>query len=122
MSQEFSRRLRNHTTIHERCFWDALRGRKLERCRCRRQVPIGNYIADFVCLERRLIIELDGAFHGQQREYDEARTAWLGSQGFLVLRYWNSDVFDDLEGVLEGIANNCVRGKDLEMSQPIEGP
>ncbi|MGQ0634875.1 MAG: endonuclease domain-containing protein [Planctomycetaceae bacterium] len=103
MKREFARLLRKQATLHERCLWDELRKRKLDGCRFRRQAPVGNYVVDFLCFERRLIVELDGAIHKEQREKDEARTAWLESQGYRVLRYWNSEVLEDLEGVLEGI-------------------
>jgi very-short-patch-repair endonuclease len=105
MSADFARRLRRNATIHERCLWDRLRKRQVAGCRFRRQVPLGNYIVDFVCYERRLIVEVDGAFHNQQREKDATRSAWLESQGYQVLRFWNSDVLDDIDGVLEGIWN-----------------
>ena len=104
--RHFARLLRNETTLHERCLWDELRRRGIDGCRFRRQAPIGNYVVDFVCYERRVIVELDGAFHSQQSEKDEARAAWVGSQGYTVLRFWNSDVFENLEGVIEGIWND----------------
>jgi very-short-patch-repair endonuclease len=72
----------------------------------KRQKPVGRYIADFVCWERRLIIELDGGQHAEQAAYDRRRDAWLRSQGYTVLRFWNNDVMQQLEGVLEQI--RCV--------------
>lgn len=69
----------------------------------KRQKPIGRYIVDFVCLKRRLIIEIDGDQHSEQVAYDQHRDAWLRSQGYTVLRFWNNDVMQPLEGVLEQI-------------------
>ncbi len=69
----------------------------------RRQFPIEPYIADFVCLEPKLIIELDGSQHFDQAAYDNERTDFLEQRGFKVLRFWNNDVFKNTEGVLESI-------------------
>ncbi|MSR58593.1 MAG: endonuclease domain-containing protein [Planctomycetaceae bacterium] len=100
--QDFARQLRNEATIPERALWDRISNRRLDGCRFRRQVSLGDYIVDFVCHERRLIIEVDGAFHQQQQEKDASRTAWLESQGYRVLRYWNGEVLENMEGVIEG--------------------
>jgi very-short-patch-repair endonuclease len=105
MSRDFARLLRDQTTIEERCLWDRLRKRQLDGCRFRRQAPLGAYIVDFACFERRLIIEVDGAFHGQQLEKDDARTAWLEAQGFRVIRFWNNEITENMDVVLEGIWN-----------------
>jgi very-short-patch-repair endonuclease len=69
----------------------------------RRQQPIGNYIADFVCFEKRLIVELDGGQHAVQSGYDAERDGWLRAEGFTVLRFWNNDVLKNLNGVTEKI-------------------
>jgi very-short-patch-repair endonuclease len=69
----------------------------------KRQKPLGRYIVDFVCMERHLIVELDGGQHAEQVTYDHQRDAWLRSQGYTVLRFWNIDVMQQLEGVLEKI-------------------
>jgi very-short-patch-repair endonuclease len=69
----------------------------------KRQKPVGRYIADFVCIEQRLIIELDGGQHAEQHEYDATRDAWLRSEGFTVLRFWNNEVMQEMEAVLEKI-------------------
>lgn len=82
----------------------ALKGKQMEGCRFRRQHPIGNYIADFACLEKKLIIELDGGQHQEQTDYDKARSEYLNAQGWQVLRFWNSDVMENFCGVLEVIA------------------
>ena len=70
-------------------------------------MPLGTYIVDFICLEKRLIIELDGSQHLQQRDYDENRDEWLVEQGFRVLRFWNNEVFTNTEGVLMEILAAC---------------
>jgi len=69
----------------------------------RRQRPIGRYIVDFVCLEQKLIIELDGGQHAKQREYDAHRDRWLGEQGYELLRFWDHDVLQNMDSVKEAI-------------------
>jgi very-short-patch-repair endonuclease len=76
--------------------------------RFRRQQPIGPYIVDFVCLEKRLVIELDGGQHAEQPEYDAERTAWLESQGFRVMRFWNNQVLEEIEIVKEAIWKELI--------------
>jgi very-short-patch-repair endonuclease len=105
MSRDFARHLRTNMTDSERRLWHHLRHRQLEGCRFRRQAPIGPYVVDFVCFERRLIVELDGGQHTQQKHEDALRTEWLNSQGFRVIRFWNHLVFEDQETVLETIWN-----------------
>ena len=83
--------------------WQRLRGEQLEGYRFRRQVPLGPYVADFACLKARLVIEVDGGQHGEEVERDERRTAWLGGRDFRVLRFWNIDVLQQTDGVLESI-------------------
>lgn len=90
-------------TEAEALLWTRLRRRQLCGARFRRQQPIGVFIADFACMERKLIIELDGGGHGTL--HDIERDAWLKSRGYEVLRFWNKDVFGNLDGVLEAIAS-----------------
>jgi very-short-patch-repair endonuclease len=99
--------LRHDLTTAENILWSVLRNRKLKGLKFRRQEPIGIYIADFVCLEKNLIIELDGSGHNQdeQIEYDRERTIYLQSLGFRVVRFWNDDVINNLEGVLTYLGN-----------------
>ena len=101
--RERSRELRSNMTDAERKLWSALRGKQLEGMRFRRQFPIGRYIADFVCLDARLIVEVDGGQHDEQRRYDSMREQWLMGRGFRVVRFWNNDVMTNLEGVLQAI-------------------
>ena len=98
-----ARELRRNATDAERALWRHLRMWQLDGYKFRRQQPIGNYIVDFVCLEKRLIIELDGGQHAEQSNYDSERDAWLRDQRFTVLRFWNNDVLKNVEGVAAGI-------------------
>ena len=92
----------------ERLLWQALRGKQLNGYRFRRQHPIGKYIADFACIAQRIVIELDGGQHQEQCEYDEQRTAFFRVGGWQVLRFWNNDVLNNLDGVLLTITNNLT--------------
>jgi very-short-patch-repair endonuclease len=96
-------------TDTERFAWQRLRYRQIEGHRFRRQVPIGPFIADFVCLERRLILELDGGQHAEQVEKDTARTKWFESQGFVVLRFWNNEVLQNWDAVEQVIWEHLQR-------------
>jgi len=74
----------------------------------RRQQPIGKYIVDFVSFEKRIVIELDGGQHSAEQERDRERDNWLSKQGFKVLRFWDNEVLQNLEGVLEVIRDRCL--------------
>jgi len=97
-----ARGLRQHQTDAERRMWLLLRDRRLAHLKFKRQEPIGRYFADLICFQKRLIIELDGGQHNENRA-DEKRTAWLESQNFKVLRFWNNDVLKNPDGVLTTI-------------------
>ena len=97
-----SRRLRRELTPHERLLWQRLRGGALG-CRFRRQHVLGRYIVDFVCLEKRLVIEVDGDPHAEQQSYDRQRTQWLNHEGYRVVRFSNSDIQSEFDGVVEAI-------------------
>ncbi len=98
-----ARRLRTEMTDAEVRLWIQLRRRQIDGYRFRRQVPIGPYVVDFACLNARLVIEVDGGQHTEAVERDDRRTVWLESRGFRVLRFWNTDVLQRTEGVLESI-------------------
>ena len=98
-----ARRLRKDMTDTEQFAWARLRSRRFAGYKFRRQMPIGPYLVDFVCLERRLVVELDGGRHVEQADYDTKRTLWLQSQGFEVLRFWDHDVLQEWEAVEEVI-------------------
>ncbi|MCY4572641.1 MAG: endonuclease domain-containing protein [Gemmatimonadetes bacterium] len=100
---ERARELRRQSTDAERMLWSRLRDRRLRGIKFRRQAQIGQYIVDFLCMERRLIIELDGGHHADQRDSDDARTRALESDGFRVLRFWNNEVLREPDSVLEAI-------------------
>ena len=100
--RDIGRELRSQLTDAEQRLWFHLRRRQLVGQRFRRQCPVGPYIADFACLERRLIIELDGGEHAGSAE-DRCRDAYLYRRGFRVLQFWNNLVFENLEGVLSEI-------------------
>jgi very-short-patch-repair endonuclease len=94
--------LRKELTPAERKLWSRIRNDQLG-VNFRRQHGIGNYIPDFVCIEKKLIIELDGSQHLEQEEYDTERTKYLESQGYKVIRFWNNDVMNNIEGVILAI-------------------
>ncbi len=83
--------------------WMRLRREQLPGFRFRRQVPVGPYVVDFACLKAHLVVEVDGSQHAQALEHDQRRTAWLGSQGYRVLRFWDNDVLLQTDGVVESI-------------------
>ena len=102
-TQKFARELRNAATDPERALWQELRRGKIPGARFRRQVPIGPYIADFGCLKNRLVIELDGSQHVDRATYDQVRSEFLETQKFRVLRFWNGQIFNERESVIETI-------------------
>jgi len=110
---ERARQLRKNHTDAEQFVWAKLRSRRLGGYKFRRQMPIGPYIVDFVCLEARLILELDGGQHTEQKDYDTARTQWFQSQGFEVLRFWNHEVLEDWESVEEVIYGRLEQRRAL---------
>lgn len=101
--QQRARQLRTELTATEQLLWSRLRRRQMAGYKFRRQQVLGPYIVDFVCLEKKLVIELDGGQHTEQRQYDQSRTRWLEQREFLVLRFWDNQVFQELEGVLQVI-------------------
>ncbi len=100
---DLARKLRKNQTDAEKILWRQLRGRQMLQYKFRRQFPIDPYIVDFVCLDLKLILELDGSQHIEQAEADLTRTGFLNQCGFEVIRFWNNDVFENLDGVLESI-------------------
>ncbi|WP_192355674.1 endonuclease domain-containing protein [Mesorhizobium mediterraneum] len=100
--RRFARSMRREPTEAEDRLWHELRGRRLDRIKFRRQVPVGKFIADFVCAEARLIVEIDGSQHADSN-YDRVRDAELKARGFRVLRFWNDDVLRDLNAVCDTI-------------------
>ncbi len=114
-----ARDLRATQTPAERLLWEALRGRKLGGYKFRRQHPIGRHILDFVCVERRLVIELDGAHHTRedQGRYDQERTGHLEQYGYQVIRFPNAAVLSNLDAVLDRI-NRALSPSESSPSLP----
>ncbi|WP_213980691.1 DUF559 domain-containing protein [Sphingomonas sp. dw_22] len=97
-----ARRLRREATDVERKLWAALRNRQLDGYKFRFQASIGPYVVDFLCAEKRLVVELDGSQHNEG--VDRRRTDFLESEGYHIQRFWNSDAIENLDGVLEAIS------------------
>jgi very-short-patch-repair endonuclease len=111
MALKTARDLRSNATDAQLRLWSALRRRQLGGLRFRRQVPLGRFVVDLACYDARLVVEVDGGQHAEHCEEDIARAAWLESRGFRILRFWNNEVFENLEGVLESIrvaAGSCA--------------
>ncbi|MBF0484264.1 MAG: endonuclease domain-containing protein [Candidatus Omnitrophica bacterium] len=96
-----AQRLRNELTEAEKHLWLALRSKGMG-VKFRRQAVIGKYIVDFVCFEKKIVVEVDGGQHSQNED-DITRDAWLRSQGFEVIRFWNNEVLENLDGVFQKI-------------------
>ena len=105
LSNENAKRNRKNPTLAEAALWEQLRGKKLEGYKFRRQHQIGEFIVDFVCLEKRLVIEVDGGYHEtyEAKVYDDDRTAYLAFNGYKVIRFKNEEVLSNTEGVLDKI-------------------
>ncbi len=104
-----AKRLRRNQTDAERVLWFQLRDRRLRGLKFKRQVPIDRFIVDFCCADARLIIELDGGEHATRTSEDANRTMILEAMGYLVLRFWNNDVLQNIDGVLEEIVNTLAQ-------------
>jgi len=114
---QFARQLRKGMTDAETCLWFYLRRRQLEGCRFRRQHPVGPYIADFVCVEAKLVIEIDGSQHLESSR-DVVRDAWFREQGYCILHFWNHDVFDRTDEVLGLIVGALASARPHPPSAP----
>jgi very-short-patch-repair endonuclease len=111
----FARKLRREMTEAEHRLWTVLRGRRFAEFKFRRQVPIGPYIADFLCFSHRVIVEVDGSQHSESIA-DEMRDAWLKAEGFSVVRLWNGDVMRNHEAALDAVF------AELALRHPSSGP
>ncbi|MBI3919224.1 MAG: endonuclease domain-containing protein [Betaproteobacteria bacterium] len=103
VAQSRARKLRNQATDAELHLWRHLRRCQVGGFRFRLQAPVGGYIADFACLEARLIIELDGGQHQERQGYDMRRDCRIEAEGYRVLRFWDNQVFQETVAVLEAI-------------------
>ena len=122
LKAKLQRRLRNAPTDAENRLWQRLRSRQLDDCKFRRQHPFGNYILDLVCLERRVVVELDGSQHSTAINYDLQRTRLIEDAGFVVLRFWNNPIYENLDGVLEMILLALrARATPSPPNPPLEG-
>jgi very-short-patch-repair endonuclease len=100
-----AKQLRNTATDAERYLWRHLSRRQVEGFKFSRQMPIGRFVCDFLCRERKLVVEVDGGQHAEST-HDEVRTAILEQEGYRVIRFWNNDVLNNIEGVIQVIASN----------------
>ncbi len=105
-----AREFRKNPTDAETKLWHLLRNRELEGWKFRRQRPIGPFIVDFVCLEKKLIVEADGGQHNINVEYDAKRSEYLREKGYCILRFWNDEVLADESAVVEVILSNLSEG------------
>jgi adenine-specific DNA-methyltransferase len=103
MTREFAKVLRKQMTDAERRLWRHLRNRGLGGWKFKRQYPVGPYIVDFICVEKNVVIEVDGGQHAENEEMDLQRSAYLNKMGYTVLRFWNNEVLQETEAVLEAI-------------------
>ena len=110
-SLSHARRMRHAPTDAECRLWLNLRACRLAGCKFRRQQPLGRFIVDFVCFERRVVVEVDGGQHVDARPEDAIRTEWLESQGYRVLRFWNDDVLLRTNLVLEEILRALTKAQ-----------
>jgi len=113
--------LRKRLTNTERLLWKYVRAKQLEGLKVRRQEPIGRYIADFVCHEKRIVIEVDGGQHSTNKDRDRERDNWFKNQGYKVLRFWDNEVLTNITGVLEVIRENCLSHPPLNPLPSREG-
>lgn len=106
----YAKDLRTGSTDTEKMLWSHIRAKRLDGLKFRRQHPIGKYIVDFVCLEKMLVIELDGGQHADpgEKEYDSERDNWLKKEGYFVLRFWDNEVLMNTEDVLTVIREHCL--------------
>jgi very-short-patch-repair endonuclease len=107
-------------TDAEARIWSRIRAHRLDGASFRRQVPIGSYIVDFACMDKRVIIEIDGGQHAENAR-DAKRDAWLKAQGFVILRYWNNDALSNTNGVLEHIAYALAASTPPSLTLPRKG-
>jgi very-short-patch-repair endonuclease len=109
ITTQHAKSLRQRSTDAERFLWRYLRAKRFTSLKFRRQQPVGPYIVDFICFEKRIIIELDGGQHSDQVNRDKIRDSWLKDQGYQVLRFWNNDVLTNIHGVLHIIMTVCSK-------------
>jgi very-short-patch-repair endonuclease len=115
-------RLRAEMTDAEKKLWRHIRARQINGHYFRKQVEIGDYVVDFCCLKSRLVIEVDGGQHDARAAQDEARTRWLNGQGYRVIRFWNNEVLQNIDGVLQEVVRALELPRLRDVSHPHPNP
>ena len=125
MPNQHARVLRKRMTDAERLLWRHLRNRELGGWKFKRQYPVGPFIVDFICVEKNVVIEVDGGQHAENEELDLQRSAYLNKMGYRVLRFWNNEVLQETEAVLTAmfaiLANDKQNSPSPQPSPPIGG-
>src|SRR5687768_15017647 len=116
-----AQRLRNNATDAERHLWRHLSRRQLGGYTFSRQIPVGRFVCDFMCREARLVVEVDGGQHDDRSPLDAERTEWIESEGYRVLRFWNNEVLENTDGVLQSILERLKTAHPLTPSRKREG-
>ncbi|WP_084490059.1 chorismate synthase [Niabella ginsenosidivorans] len=121
---DFAKQNRKNATEAEALLWEELRNRKIENCKFRRQHPVSGYIPDFVCIERKLVIEIDGGYHNnaEQQQYDNVRTEWLAEYGYGLIRFTNNEVLQEKERVVSRIAEALKKRAHLQKAESAPPP
>jgi|SRR3990172_3407627 len=114
-----ARNLRKTPTRTESLLWRHLRLKQVQGFKFRRQAQVDNYIVDFICFERRLVIEVDGGQHAEAKT-DKQRDSWFQENGFRVLRFWNNEVLNNIEGVMDVIREELLHSPSPQ-SPPVKG-
>ena len=120
LRRDRARRLRRDQTESETRLWDALRDRRLDGWKWRRQVTGGPFIVDFLCLEAAMAVELDGGIHAERADRDARRDAYLRARGLQVLRFWNAEVSTDLDRVCWTILSACRESDPSKRGRRVE--
>ncbi|MBQ3640968.1 endonuclease domain-containing protein [bacterium] len=104
-----AKNLRNNSTLQEQKLWEILRKKNFSGLKFTRQYPIGKYIVDFACRRKKLVIEIDGGQHNQEYNIlsDEERTKFIESQGYKIIRFWNNEIIENIEGVYQKLQDFC---------------
>ncbi|MFA6062437.1 MAG: endonuclease domain-containing protein [Gallionella sp.] len=113
--------LRHNQTDAEQKLWYLLRAHRFMGRKFKRQKPIGRYVVDFVCLEEKLVIELDGSQHLENIDYDKERDSWLRNHGYTVLRFWDNEMLNAMDGVLERIRLALLQKTLSPSPSPVNG-
>ena len=121
LNRSRAREMRHAPAVTEKHFWEEVRDRKLGGFKFRRQYLIGPYIADYVCVEMKLVVELDGVLHKDRVDYDSRRDAFLEQEGYRVIRFRNEDLLDDMSSTLEYIRHELGAAPSPRTSPPLRG-